>query len=68
MLALCLNKVMSTIPLCFAAYTALAQIEPRRSNFRPGDFGAIALKFEPKNESCNQEFGTKSELFDKAPL
>ena len=44
------------------------QIERRRSNFRPRDFGAVAFKFEPKNDCYNQEFGTKSGLFDKVPL
>ena len=30
-----------------AEYTVPAQIERRRSNFRPGGFGAVAFKFEP---------------------
>ena len=54
--------------LIWFGYTVLAQIERRRSNFRPRDFGAVAFKFEPKNDCCNQEFGTKSGLFDKVPL
>ena len=29
-------------------YTVPAQIERRRSNFRPGFFGAVAFKFEQK--------------------
>ena len=46
----------------------MTQIERRRSIFRPEVFGAIAFKFEPKNDCCNQEFGTKSGPFDKVPL
>ena len=50
------------------SYTVPAQIERRRSNFRPGVLGAVALIFEPKNDCCNQEFGRKSGLLDKVPL
>ena len=53
------SKFLITVP---------AQIERRRFNFHSGDFGAVAFKFEPKNDYCNQEFGTKSGLFDKVLL
>ena len=32
---------------CMHMTTVPAQIERRRSNFRPGFFGAVAFKFEP---------------------
>ena len=46
-------------------YTVPAQIERRRSNFRPEVFGAIAFKFEPNVDPCNQGFVQKVDFWSK---
>ena len=42
-----------------------AQIERRRSNFRPGVFGAVAFKFEPKMTVVIKNLAQKVDFLTK---
>ena len=46
-------------------YTVPAQIERRRSNFRPEVFGAVAFKFEPKITVIIKNFVQKVDFLTK---
>ena len=48
-----------------AEYTVPVQIERRRSNFRPGFFGAVAFKFEPKMTVVIKNLAQKVDFLTK---